>query len=86
MGAYEFLASEVNAVLTLHRSLNTEDLICILNLTDQPQSVQLDLSRWDGAEVIDLLTEEVFPTVTAAPYPVTLKPWAFHWLKLAPEV
>ena len=85
MGAYEFLAPEAKAVLTIHRSLGSEDLICILNLTDQPQNLQLDLSRWNGAKVIDLLTEDPFPGITTEPYSVTLDPWAFHWLKVSSE-
>ena len=85
MGAYEFLAPEAKAVLTIHRSLGSEDLICILNLTDQPQNLQLDLSRWNGAKVIDLLTEDPFPGITTEPYSVTLAPWAFHWLKVSSE-
>ena len=85
MGAYEFLAPEAKAVLTIHRSLGSEDLICILNLTDQPQNFQLDLSRWNGAKVIDLLTEDPFPGITTEPYSVTLDPWAFHWLKVSSE-
>ena len=85
VGAHEFLAPEVNAVLTIHRSLDSEDLICILNLTEQTQELDLDLSRWNGAKVIDLLTEDPFPEVTSEPYAITLKPWAFHWLKLSSE-
>lgn len=84
VGDYEFLAPEVNAVLSIHRSLGEEDLICVLNLTDQPQTVNLDLAKWHGAALTDLLTGAPCPPITEEAYSITLQPWAFRWLKATP--
>ncbi|MCB2202727.1 maltose alpha-D-glucosyltransferase [bacterium] len=82
-GEYEFFNQDQKEVLTIHRSMDNEHLICLLNLTNEEQATELDLSAWDGAVVRDLLSDEPFPAVTEEPYAVTLKPWAYRWLSLA---
>jgi maltose alpha-D-glucosyltransferase/alpha-amylase len=82
-GGYEFLAADSEPVLTIHRTLGDEHLICVLNLTDQPQTVQLDLTRWLGASMTDILTGDSFPPITPETYTLTLQSWTYHWLKLS---
>ncbi|MBG0771783.1 MAG: maltose alpha-D-glucosyltransferase, partial [Anaerolineaceae bacterium] len=85
IGGYEFLAADVNQVLTIHRTLEDEEMICILNLSEQPQELHLDLSQWNGCKPVDILTDEALPAISDEPYSVNLNPLAYHWLKLVRE-
>ena len=84
-GSYEFLAAEVKQVLTIHRSLDDEEMICLLNLSDQPQQLELDLATLKGSQPVDILTGAEFPTISTTPYSIALEPMAYHWLKLIPQ-
>jgi maltose alpha-D-glucosyltransferase/alpha-amylase len=63
------------AVLAYRRSNGEEEVLCLYNLSDQPQP--LNFPRPEG--VIDLLSRD------SEPFPdhgvVTLQPYAAHWLK-----
>ncbi len=85
IGGYEFLAADVNQVLTIHRTLEDEEMICILNLSEQPQELHLDLSQWKGSKPVDILTDVALPAISDGPYSVNLNPLAYHWLKLVRE-
>ncbi len=82
MGHYEFLATDIEQVLTIHRSLDDEDMICILNLSNMEQEIKLDLASWQGCQPVDILNDVVFPSISATPYAITLEPLAYHWLKI----
>ena len=84
-GSYEFLAAEIKQVLTIHRSLDDEEMICLLNLSDQPQQLELDLATLKGSQPVDILTGAEFPTISTTPYSIALEPMAYHWLKLIPQ-
>lgn len=83
VGDYEFWNQDQNELLTIHRFMDDEHLICLLNLTGENQKADLDLSAWVGARIEDLLSEELFPPITEGPYTVSLGPWVYRWLSLA---
>ena len=85
VGDYEFLATDVKQVLTILRKFDGEEILCILNLSEQEQEISLDLSTWKGMSPLDLLSGEEFPTISDAPTLLKLKPLACHWLKMTPE-
>jgi maltose alpha-D-glucosyltransferase/alpha-amylase len=82
MGAYEFLQTEEKACLILHRSLENQHLICILNLTGESQSLNLDLAAFKGRSVKSLLSNYAFPHISEDTYPITLSPYEYLWLAL----
>ena len=82
MGHYEFLATDIEQVLTIHRSLDDEDMICILNLSDMEQVIKLDLASWQGCQPVDILSDVIFPSISETPYAITLAPLAYRWLKI----
>lgn len=83
MGSYKFLQKEEKACLIIHRSLNDQHLLCVLNLTGEIQSIQLDLTSFKGQHVKSLLSNEAFPSITEDPYPITLPPYAYLWLEIS---
>ncbi|MBN2549328.1 MAG: maltose alpha-D-glucosyltransferase [Anaerolineales bacterium] len=80
-GACQTAAADNNlTVLALIRSWSGETILTLHNLSDQPQSVQLDLSCWAGAPVADLLSDRRFPVCGDEPYPVELGAYEYLWL------
>ena len=82
LGVYEFLQKEEKACLTILRSLNEQRLLCVLNLTGEVQSIQLDLTSFKGHHVKSLLSNNAFPGITEDPYPISLPPFAYLWLEI----
>jgi maltose alpha-D-glucosyltransferase/alpha-amylase len=78
LGSLEFLENANRAVLALARTLEAETIVALNNLSPLPQQIQLDLRRWNGLRVRDLLSERVFPSVDA----LTLQPYEYSWLGL----
>ena len=55
------------------------------NLSRFAQPVALDLADYKGAEPVEMLGYVAFPTITEAPYFLTLSPYSFLWLELQPS-
>ena len=81
-GSCECLPIDLPAVLAIVRADQRETIIAVHNLSDAAQSIRIDLSRWSGSHVRELLSKEDFPDVTARPYTLTLEPYQSYWLKL----
>jgi maltose alpha-D-glucosyltransferase/alpha-amylase len=61
-----------------------ETVLCVANLSRFAQPVALDLADHSGAEPVEMIGYVPFPTITEAPYILTLAPYAFLWLELQP--
>ncbi len=81
-GSYEFLECENRSILSVLRTFNGETILAVHNLSTRPQHIQLDLRRWKGMRVRDLLSEQVFPNVSDDVYALTLQPYQYAWLAL----
>jgi len=62
--------------------IEAECFLVLANLTDEAQTVTLDLAAHQGKTPVDVLTSDSWPAITGEPYPVTLAPYAYAWLKL----
>ncbi len=82
IGKYDFLNLDQKQILTVHRWLGDQHLICTLNLTDQSQSISLDLSEWEGLDVTELLTGRSYPHILKNPYRLELGSWEYLWLEI----
>ena len=88
-GTLEFLHPENRKILAYIRNLVREDdtsetVLCVANLSRFAQPVSLDLSQYTGMQPVEMVGYVSFPTVTRAPYPLTLAPYSFLWLELQP--
>ena len=88
-GTLRFLNPENRKVLAYLRDLDRGDgshetVLCVANLSRFAQPVSLDLSDHAGQEPVEMLGYVSFPTITAAPYALTLAPYSFLWLELQP--
>ncbi len=89
-GSFEFELPENEGVLGYWRvyvhedepDVEAERFLVLANLTDEAQTVTLDLAAHQGKTPVDVLTSDSWPAITGEPYPVTLAPYAYAWLKL----
>jgi maltose alpha-D-glucosyltransferase/alpha-amylase len=73
-GQLAWVETDNTAVLAYTRRAGDDEVLCLFNLTDQPQSLDFTLDR----DRIDLLSPE--KAELAAGPAVTLAPYAAHWL------
>ena len=86
-GSLTFLNPSNRKILAYLRELEQdygthEIVLCVANLSRFAQPVSLDLAAYEGMEPVEMLGYVPFPTVTAAPYQLTLAPYSFLWLEL----
>ena len=73
-----------NALIENLPAPGTETVLCVANLSRFAQPVSLDLARFADRVPVEMLGYVPFPTITTAPYPLTLAPYSFFWLELQP--
>jgi maltose alpha-D-glucosyltransferase / alpha-amylase len=84
-GSFEALTPSNQRVLAFVRSVEDDVVLVVANLSRFSQYVELDLSRFEGAAVEELMGHVPFPRVSRAPYLLSLSPHAFHWFGLRRE-
>ena len=88
-GSLTFLNPTNRKILAYLRVLDRDDgshetVLCVANLSRFAQPVSLDLKTFVGMEPVEMLGYVPFPTITEAPYLLTLAPYSFLWFELQP--
>jgi maltose alpha-D-glucosyltransferase/alpha-amylase len=65
------------------REHDGERILCVANLSQTAQAVELDLSAWKGTVPVELTGRSPFPPIGDLPYLVTLPAYGFYWFILA---
>jgi maltose alpha-D-glucosyltransferase/alpha-amylase len=81
-GTLEFVKPENRAIFAFTRAYEGETVLCVFNLSQYAQPVELDLSRFKGATPIEMVGETAFPQITHEPYQLAFGPWGFYWFRL----
>jgi len=86
-GTLSFLNPSNRRILAYLRNLARDDgshetVLCVANLSRFAQPVSLDLAAYAGMEPVEMLGYVPFPTITEAPYLLTVAPYSFLWLEL----
>lgn len=81
LGNYEFLAKEKTECLVILRHHQDVNVLCIINLTDQKQSLNLDLSAFGNKRMVDLLKYETYGVVQTDPVKFEVDPFDFTWIR-----
>jgi len=84
-GTLELLRPENRKVLAFVRRYESEQILCIANLSRFLQVVELDLSKWKGMVPVELFGATDLPAIGEAPYFLTLGPHSFFWFSLQPR-
>jgi maltose alpha-D-glucosyltransferase/alpha-amylase len=82
-GAMEVVPVDHPAVLAFWRVQDDDRVLVLINLSEQQQSIILDVSAYQGLELVDLLAQGESDRLSAVPLVKILPPYATHWLWLA---
>ena len=70
-------------ILAYLREYEGQTLLCVANLSNASQPVELELSEMSGRVPVELLGGTPFPTIGELPYLLTLPPYGFYWFDLS---
>jgi trehalose synthase len=82
MGSIEFLHSENKEILTFLRTYDSAVVLCVYNLARKPSYVTLDLRKYAGWHVRELISRVRFPDIGELPYFFTMQKNSFFWMEL----
>ena len=81
-GRMEFVKPENRKIFAFTREHEGETVLCVFNLSQVAQPVELDLARYVGRTPVEMLGETLFPQITERPYQLALAPFGFYWFLL----
>jgi maltose alpha-D-glucosyltransferase / alpha-amylase len=89
-GTLTFLNPSNRKILAYLRDLDRGDgthetILCVANLSRFAQPVSLDLAPFAGMQPVEMLGYVLFPTITEAPYALSIAPYSYLWLELQPS-
>ncbi len=84
-GTLELLRPENRKILAYVRGYESEQILCVANLSRFLQAVELDLSKWKGLVPVELFSSNEMPAIGDNPYFLTLGPHAFYWFAMQPR-
>jgi len=82
IGTYEFLEQNLTDFLIILRSYKEQKILCVLNLTNEKKTLTLELEKFEGKTLIDLLNKPVAIPVKEKLFTLNLKPYDYLWLKV----
>jgi maltose alpha-D-glucosyltransferase/alpha-amylase len=82
-GSLRFLFPGNRKILAYLREHDGVILLCVANLSNASQPVELDLSSMAGRVPMELLGGTPFPNIGELPYLLTLPPYGFYWFELS---
>jgi maltose alpha-D-glucosyltransferase / alpha-amylase len=81
-GSFELVRSENRKLLAFTRTLGSEQMLVVANLSRFTQACELDLSAFAGQTPVEVWGRTEFPVIRETPYFLTLGPHAFTWFAL----
>ncbi|HEX8294197.1 MAG TPA: maltose alpha-D-glucosyltransferase [Pyrinomonadaceae bacterium] len=82
-GSMRFVKPENRKIFAFVREHEGETVVCVFNLSQFAQPVELDLAEFEGRTPVEMLGKTRFPPVRAgAPYQLALAPFGFYWFQL----
>ncbi|WP_158809863.1 maltose alpha-D-glucosyltransferase [Beijerinckia sp. L45] len=81
-GSLRFLYPKNRKVLVYLRELEADTILCVVNVSNAPQAVEVDLSEFNGTGLTELTAGTEFPRIGELPYLLTLPAYGFYWFKM----
>ncbi|MBO3460409.1 maltose alpha-D-glucosyltransferase [Aetokthonos hydrillicola Thurmond2011] len=81
-GNFELLSPNNRKVLTFTRTYEDERILVVANLSKFVQTVELDLSNFEGLVPVEIFGQTEFPPIGESPYFLSLSPYGFYWFTL----
>ena len=85
-GTIKFLHPGNRKILAYLREYQDENILCVANLANTAQPVELDLAAYKGCVPVELLGRTAFPAIGELPYLLSLPSYSFYWFRLATDV
>jgi maltose alpha-D-glucosyltransferase / alpha-amylase len=84
VGAYTALSdrSDKPRIFAHVRRYEDDVILCVHNVANSAQAVQLDLQEWGGMVPEEMFGRTAFPAIGELPYLLTLAPRGFFWFQL----
>ena len=82
-GTLDFVRPKNRKVLAYVRTCADQTVLCVANLSQTAQAVELDLAAWRGRVPVELMGRNAFPPIGELPYFLTLPGHGFFWLLLS---
>jgi maltose alpha-D-glucosyltransferase/alpha-amylase len=82
-GTFFDLGGSNPSVLSYVREDGDDVMVCVNNLSRFPQPVELDLHRFTGSHLVEMLGGVEFPAIGELPYLLTLAGHGFYWFRIA---
>ena len=82
-GSLEFVRPQNRKIIAYVRGCGNEMILCVANLSQTAQAVELDLSKYKGRVPVEMLGRNSFPPIGDLPYFLTLPGHGFFWLLLS---
>ncbi|MBD2120759.1 maltose alpha-D-glucosyltransferase [Trichocoleus sp. FACHB-262] len=84
-GSFELLHPDNRKVLAFIRTYEDESILVIANLSRFVQTVEIDLSAFQGMMPVEIFGRTQFPPITESSYFLSVGPYAFYWFTLQPQ-
>jgi len=81
-GTMNIIKPKNRPIFAFTRSYEGETVICIFNLSQSAQPVELPLSDFEGRIPVEMAGGTSFPRIGKRPYQLALSPLGFYWLVL----
>jgi maltose alpha-D-glucosyltransferase/alpha-amylase len=81
-GTFELLHPENRKVIAFTRTYAGQHILVVANLSRFVQTVELDLSAFQGMMPVEIFGRTKFPVIEEEPYFVCLGPYGFYWFTL----
>jgi maltose alpha-D-glucosyltransferase/alpha-amylase len=82
-GTMRFVKPENRKIFAFVREHERDTVLCVFNLSQFAQPVELDLSEFERRTPVEMLGKTRFPAVTAGRlYQLALAPFGFYWFSL----
>jgi maltose alpha-D-glucosyltransferase/alpha-amylase len=82
-GAIKLIKPDNRKIFAFTRSYLEETVLCVFNLAQSAQPVELELKDYKGCTPIEMMGEARFPRVGTRPYQLALAPRGFYWFLLS---
>jgi maltose alpha-D-glucosyltransferase/alpha-amylase len=82
-GTINLIKPDNRKIFAFTRHCLDETVLCVFNLAQSAQPVELDLNEYEGCTPIEMMGEAVFPVIGARPYQLALAPRGFYWFLLS---
>ena len=82
-GTLEFVRPHNRKIIAYVRVHEGESILCVANLAQSAQAVELDLAKFRGRVPVELMGRNAFPPIGDLPYFLTLPAHGFFWLMLS---